>query len=338
MRFSSMAALLVAALPLAGVALPAAASDLRAAPRVAAAPSIQILSPGNQAAAGSTVTLRVKVSNFTLRPDLVGKAPTVGQGQYHIMVDGVYNNYSAAPTGVAKNLKPGRHQILVILANNDHSLYKIPATSSIAVQVGPAIEITSPAQGATIGPSVTLRARITGFTVNGADIGHKMMAGEGHWHVLIDGVYATASAGPTAVLTALTPGQHLIEAQLANNDHSPLSPPAYYDLYVTVGGGASSTGSSSGGGYAQPTGATHAVTVAIAGYAFKPAALTVDRGATVTWVNKDSVVHTATADGGLFDSAGLSTGQSYSHTFTKPGTYTYGCSVHPNMRGVITVR
>lgn len=325
-------AFLAALLPLT-IALPAAAGRPQAASHTGA-PSIQILSPANQSAVGSTVTLHVKVANFTLRPDLVGKAPTPGQGHYHIMVDGVYNNYSATTTGVARGLKPGRHQILVVLANNDHSLYKIPATASIVVQVGPAIQITAPSQGAVIGSSVMLHARISGFTLSGAEIGHKAMAGMGHWHVLIDGAYVTASAGPTALLSGLAPGPHLIEAQLANNDHSPLAPPVYYDLYVMVKG--SVTAASSGSGSSQKP--TAGRTVTIVNYAFKPAALTVPRGATVTWTNKDSVVHTATADGGLFDSAGLTTGQSWSHTFTKPGTYQYGCSVHPNMRGTITVR
>lgn len=336
MRSRLLSAALIALLPFAAVALPATAGSPHSVRHDAGAPSIRILSPANQAMVGSTVTIHVKVANFTLRQDLVGKAPTAGMGHYHIMVDGVYNNYSATDTGVAKGLKPGRHQILVVLANNDHTLYKIPATSSIVVQVGPAIQITSPAQGATVGSSVTLHATVRDFMLMGADIGHKAKMGEGHWHVLVDGNYVTASAGPTALLTGLTPGPHLIEAQLANNDHSPLSPPAYYDLYVTVSGKATA-GATGGQGSAGQTTAGPAA-VAITNYTFRPATLTIPVGTKVTWTNRDSVVHTATADGGVFDSAGLAKGQSYSYTFTKPGTYRYGCSVHPAMRGTITVR
>ena len=66
-------------------------------------------------------------------------------------------------------------------------------------------------------------------------------------------------------------------------------------------------------------------------------------GAMVTWTNRDGVTHTATSGTptnptGEFDSGFLTTGQSHSFTFTKPGTFSYFCRVHPTtMRGTITV-
>jgi plastocyanin len=80
---------------------------------------------------------------------------------------------------------------------------------------------------------------------------------------------------------------------------------------------------------------TQAVT--IAGFAFSPAALTIEAGTTVTWTNQDSATHTATADDGSFDTGDIAQGASASVTFDTPGTFTYHCSIHPNMVASITV-
>lgn len=82
-------------------------------------------------------------------------------------------------------------------------------------------------------------------------------------------------------------------------------------------------------------GATHAV--AIADFAFSPATLTITAGDTVVWTNEDTMIHTATSTSGLFDSGDLDQGESYSLTFTTPGTYDYLCTPHPNMTGRIVV-
>jgi plastocyanin len=80
---------------------------------------------------------------------------------------------------------------------------------------------------------------------------------------------------------------------------------------------------------------TEAVT--IAGFAFSPASLTIEAGTTVTWTNQDSVTHTATADDGSWNTGNIAQGQSASITFDTPGTFTYHCSIHPNMTASITV-
>jgi plastocyanin len=82
--------------------------------------------------------------------------------------------------------------------------------------------------------------------------------------------------------------------------------------------------------------ATHAV--AIADFAFSPATLTITAGDTVTWTNEDPVVHTATSATGAFDSGDLAQGESFSLTFTTPGTYAYLCTPHPSMTGQIVVQ
>ena len=81
--------------------------------------------------------------------------------------------------------------------------------------------------------------------------------------------------------------------------------------------------------------ATHAVE--IADFAFAPATLTITVGDTVTWTNQDAVAHTATSTTGVFDSGDLEQGESYSVTFTAPGTYDYLCTPHPSMTGRVVV-
>jgi plastocyanin len=79
--------------------------------------------------------------------------------------------------------------------------------------------------------------------------------------------------------------------------------------------------------------------VLIKNFAFSPSSLTVSVGTTVTWTNQDSASHTVTSDSGSeLNSATLSTGQSFSHTFTQAGTFAYHCTIHPFMKATVTVQ
>jgi len=79
--------------------------------------------------------------------------------------------------------------------------------------------------------------------------------------------------------------------------------------------------------------------VAIAGFAYSPASLTVSVGTTVTWTNGDRAPHTVTSSGsGPLASPTLHQGGTYSYTFTQPGTYAYYCAIHPFMHGTVTVK
>lgn len=96
---------------------------------------------------------------------------------------------------------------------------------------------------------------------------------------------------------------------------------------------------------------------------FYPSALTVDVGDTVTWKFPAGEPHTVTLlgpaislppptdpaasapaggtvyDGSTFTSSGFKLlGQTYQLTFTKPGSYTYSCTIHGAMTGTITVQ
>ena len=78
--------------------------------------------------------------------------------------------------------------------------------------------------------------------------------------------------------------------------------------------------------------------VEIKAHGFGRAELTVRPGTTVTWINHDDDPHTVTSTENVFRSPGLDTDETYSYTFTKPGTYTYFCTLHPMMTGKVVVR
>lgn len=77
-------------------------------------------------------------------------------------------------------------------------------------------------------------------------------------------------------------------------------------------------------------------TVTIADMKFTPAAITVKKGDTVTWVNKDIFPHTATA-AGTFDSREVKPNAKWTYRATKAGDYSYICTLHPNMKGTLKV-
>ena len=80
---------------------------------------------------------------------------------------------------------------------------------------------------------------------------------------------------------------------------------------------------------------THVVVMEGVGYA--PATLTVKRGDTIVWRNKDPYPHTVTAKG-AFDSGSIAAGKEWKLVARTPGVYPYLCTLHPIMTGTLTVR
>lgn len=78
--------------------------------------------------------------------------------------------------------------------------------------------------------------------------------------------------------------------------------------------------------------------IVISDFMFTPAELTIAAGAKVTWVNQDEAPHTIIDDSKTIRSDALDTGDKFQFVFTRPGTYTYHCSLHPQMTGQIIVR
>jgi plastocyanin len=88
----------------------------------------------------------------------------------------------------------------------------------------------------------------------------------------------------------------------------------------------------------RPADAAGGPAVSIENFNFTPADLTVPAGTTVVWTNHDDVEHTVTASDNSFGSSSIQTDGQFSFTFSKPGTYSYFCAIHPFMTGKVTVQ
>jgi plastocyanin len=79
--------------------------------------------------------------------------------------------------------------------------------------------------------------------------------------------------------------------------------------------------------------------VKIDNFSFAPDSLTVAAGTTVKWTNRDDIPHTVVSDDKTtFRSKAMDTDETFSYTFTKPGTYSYFCSIHPKMVAKVIVK
>jgi plastocyanin len=89
-----------------------------------------------------------------------------------------------------------------------------------------------------------------------------------------------------------------------------------------------------------PATGAETVEVIIQGYKYEPAELNVKVGTTVRWVNKEKrTSHSVIWSGpmGGLQSERFFPGESYEHTFDKPGVYPYVCGPHPEMKGAVIV-
>jgi plastocyanin len=111
------------------------------------------------------------------------------------------------------------------------------------------------------------------------------------------------------------------------------------------GGSATSTTATSGAS-SGPTitasagdeGGSTTSTIDIKNFAFSPKSITVAPGATVTVTNQDGVTHTLTLTKDGIGTGDIEPGQS--KTFSAPntaGSYSYFCSIHQYMTGMLTV-
>jgi hypothetical protein len=104
------------------------------------------------------------------------------------------------------------------------------------------VSFASPQDGATEGDSVTATVDVESFEIDAADVGKMNVPGKGHLHFSLDGgkydnsKYSGAngklaeqlgtdgqyspSTEPSITYRGLPPGQHTLEVDLVNNDHS----------------------------------------------------------------------------------------------------------------------
>ena len=81
-----------------------------------------------------------------------------------------------------------------------------------------------------------------------------------------------------------------------------------------------------------------AQTIEITKFAYAAKEITVAPGTKITWTNRDETPHTVTSNDKSFTSKGLDTDDKFEHIFASEGDFSYICTVHPFMTGVVHVR
>jgi plastocyanin len=105
-------------------------------------------------------------------------------------------------------------------------------------------------------------------------------------------------------------------------------------LLLTAAGCSGAGGSDSGDAPTQAAAVGTAVTAK--GNRFQPQALQVAAGTAVVWTFDDGAVpHDVSGDG--WSSGAPKSSGTFTHTFDRPGTYAYRCTIHPGMTGQVIV-
>ena len=79
-------------------------------------------------------------------------------------------------------------------------------------------------------------------------------------------------------------------------------------------------------------------TVIIEAMRFSPQVVEANIGDTVVWINKDLVVHTATAQNRSFNSSEIAQNRSWKLKVRSKGVFPYVCTFHPTMKGNLVVK
>jgi len=84
--------------------------------------------------------------------------------------------------------------------------------------------------------------------------------------------------------------------------------------------------------------AAKTVTIDISNFEFAQPVITINKGDTVKWTQRDSIGHIVTSDNNAWEpSPALKSGETFEQTFTESGTFTYHCTPHPYMKGKVIV-
>jgi hypothetical protein len=98
----------------------------------------------------------------------------------------------------------------------------------LMAQAPPSIRIVAPSNGTAVAPDrVRVVVDVRNLALDAAAVGTAPVAGEGHWHVYVDGRLAGISAGrtfdlPARLFAGTAGGWHVVRVQLCNNDHTPV--------------------------------------------------------------------------------------------------------------------
>jgi len=201
--------LLAGALALA--AMPALASS-------SAMPSVSITKPAmGQTITSDNIQIAVTTSNYTVECKDVGKPGVPGQGHLHAMLDGMtmaqltnlYCSDNFAISGAG--LKPGKHQLAIVLADDAHAMASKPQmvsfdyqpSTALSLPAGsanakPAVSIVAPANDTTVDKTFSLKVAVQDFKLSCDAEGKPDEPGVGHLHVFVKQAGVTDKAPATS--------------------------------------------------------------------------------------------------------------------------------------------
>ena len=204
----------------------AAAVGIFALPSVAAMmapPSISIAAPALGAKiSGAVIPVTVTVNHFAISCANMGKtnAP-MGEGHIHAMIDGMD---MAHLTTVActkhfaisvQGLKPGKHTLAVVLANDAHAMDSLPAMTEFTYEPSkaeplpnpttgtPSVAVVSPKNGATVPRQFNLVLAVHNFNLSCNLEGKPDVAGWGHVHVFVQQQGETSADASTPMVAMM---------------------------------------------------------------------------------------------------------------------------------------
>lgn len=210
---------LVAILATAGIgflAMPAVAAMM-------APPSISIASPAMGATiTGADIPVTVAVKNFRVECANAGKSDApMGEGHVHAMVDGMDMAHLTTVacsdhfTISGQGLKPGKHMLAVVLANDAHAMNSLPAMTSFVYRPNashplpnamsggkPSVSILSPKNGASVPKKFNVVLAVQHFDLSCDLEGKPDVEGWGHVHVMVQQEGET-SASPATPMVAM---------------------------------------------------------------------------------------------------------------------------------------
>ncbi len=228
-----------------------------------AQPQITIVSPKDgEVVTANAVPVILQIRNWTLDCSLSGTPNKGGTGHWHLVLDKGLVNMICDPvtTLVLQNVKPGKHALAAVPAQNDHEemekaevmatfdyqpVNALPPVTGLNVGK-PSVSILSPKNGATVsGQTFPLLFDVRNFRLSCDLLGRPQVNGTGHWHVNIDttqgpmmGMLTMLAMGCTnsfeVPLAGIKPGTHKFFVLLVDNLHAPFSPAVEAAVTVNV--------------------------------------------------------------------------------------------------------
>jgi hypothetical protein len=228
-----------------------------------AEPQITVISPKDgEVVTANAVPVILQIQNWTLDCSLSGTPNKAGAGHWHLLLDKGLVNMICDPsvTLVLQNVKPGKHVLAAVPAQNDHEELEKdevkvtfdyqpakPLPPVTGLNLGkPTINILSPRNGATVsGQTFPLVFDVRNFRLSCDLLGRPLVAGTGHWHVNVDttqgpmmGMLTMLAMGCSNTfevpLAGIKPGPHKFFVLLVDNLHAPFHPAVETAVTVNV--------------------------------------------------------------------------------------------------------